>query len=129
MLKKIAIALVAASMLTAPAFAKNETAGTPAASAVAKSAAKPVAKSAAKPVAKSATTRQRTAYVRHKHVKRVRHVHRVRHAKTVKHVNKQISKHATATRTHASAKTHLRTMKHKASAQAVGTKSGQRSAN
>ena len=121
MLKKIAIALVAASMLTAPAFAKNETAGAPAASAV--------AKSAAKPVAKSATTRQRTAYVRHKHVKRVRHVHRVRHAKTIKRFNTQISKHATGTRTHASAKTHLRTMKHKASAQAVGTKTGQRSAN
>jgi len=104
-------------MLTAPAFAKNETAATPAASAVAKSVAKP------------ATTHQRTAYVRHKHVKRVRHVHRVRHAKTIKRFNTQISKHATATRTHASAKTHLRTMKHKASAQAVGTKSGQRSAN
>jgi len=114
MLKKIAIALVAASMLTAPAFAKNNTS---AASAVTKS------------VAKSATTHQRTAYVRHKHVKRVRHVHRVRHAKSIKHVNKQISKHATATRAHASAKTHLRTMKHRASVQAVGAKAGQRSAN
>lgn len=107
MLKKIAIALVAASMLTVPAFAKSETAGKPAASVV----------------AKSATTHQRTAYVRHKHVKRVRHIHRVRH------VNKQINKHASATRAHASAKSHLRTMKHKASAQAVGTKTGQRSTN
>jgi hypothetical protein len=59
----------------------------------------------------------------------VRHVHRVRHAKSIKHFNKQISKHATASRAHASAKTHLRMMKHKASVQAVGTKAGQRSAN
>lgn len=115
MLRKIAIALVAASMLTGPAFAKGETAGKPAVSSA---------------VAKPATAHHQTARAKHRHVKRVRHVRHVRHVKHIKRVNKQISKHAAANRARASAKPHLRTMKHKASAQAVvGAKAGQRSTN
>ena len=89
MLRKIAIALVAATMLTAPALAQGGGATKPTTTGTATSAAT-VAKPTANPT--------RAAHITHKRAKHVRHV---RH---VKHVKKLARKHALHARSRVSAK-------------------------
>ena len=85
MLRKFAAVLIAASMLTAPAFAQG-TATAPAAKAPATALA-PAAKSATTaPVAAPAASTVTTKVIKkHKKAKNVRHVRHVKHAKKVRH--------------------------------------------
>ena len=79
MLNKFAAVLIAASMLTAPAFAQGT--ATPAAKAPVTAAA-PVAKA---PAASTVTTKVIKKHKRAKHVKHVRHVRHVKHVKKIRH--------------------------------------------
>ena len=79
MLKTFASVLIAASMLTAPAFAQGT--ATPASKAPATATA-PAAKA---PVASTVTTKVIKKNKKAKHVKHVRHVKHVKHMKKVRH--------------------------------------------
>jgi hypothetical protein len=90
MLRNFAVALLAATVLTAPALAQNTNADTktPAAATtpLSKTASKPDQKTvAAKPMQKSASAHKHHRHVAHvKHVKHVAHLKHVKHAKYVK---------------------------------------------
>jgi hypothetical protein len=79
MLRKFAAVLIAASMLTAPAFAQGT--ATPASKAPATATA-PAAKA---PAASTVTTKVIKKNKKAKHVKHVRHVKHVKHVKKVRH--------------------------------------------
>lgn len=84
MLRKFAVALLAASVLTAPVFAQgNGVPATPPAKTATKSDSATPKVVTANPTLKSAKVKHSKRYARHhaKHVKHVAHVKRVKHAK------------------------------------------------
>jgi hypothetical protein len=107
MLRKFAIALLAASVLTAPVLAQGptNTATPPAKTGTAAPAATPAAAPkvvAAKPTLKTAKVKATKRYARHhvRHVKHVRHVRSVKHIKAVhgaKHVRHVVRNSTTGT--------------------------------
>jgi hypothetical protein len=108
MLRKFAVALLAASVFTAPVFAQGGATATPPAKTESKSGtAAPAASTAATPKVVSAHSHHKR-YARHhvKHVKHFAHVKRVKHAKTAhavhgvkgdKLVRRDVSKSTTGT--------------------------------